>query len=247
MAGDWIPMRTNLRDDPTVAFIARSTKLQADHVVGKLHHLWAWADSHTIDGILADIDADWIDEYVGKRGFAAAMAGANRPWLEITGDSVRIPNFENWFGASAKRRMADTKRKQTVRALSATCPQDERTKTGLQNSTEEKRRVLAPAQSAVDWESAISKAREIAAKLGPCKSERNKRMVLGACAIAQVESLESWLDTAVRETVAAHPQNHYAYLHTILDSGARDFDFKASIAAIELPTQQSRPLEAPTC
>jgi 5-methylcytosine-specific restriction endonuclease McrA len=121
MAGDWIPMRTNLKDDPTVVFIARATKLQADHVVGKLHHLWSWVDAHAADGDLQGIDAAWIDRYVGKRGFAAAMAAAPAPWLEISEDGVSIPNFATWFGSSAKTRVANS-RLQSVKRASGGSP-----------------------------------------------------------------------------------------------------------------------------
>jgi hypothetical protein len=238
MAGDWIPMRTNLEDDPTVIFISRATKLQPDHVVGKLHRLWAWIDSHTEDGSLRGIDAAWVDQYVKRRGFACAMSGAPDPWLKIDDAGISIPNFEHWFGTSAKRRLMDTRRKQIVRGLSAGCPQDERTKTVLQNRTEQKRRVLAPALGAVDWKEIRTKARKISDQLGVCGTQRNRRVLLCACVLA-AELGDEWLDIAVRETCEAHAAKPYAYLQTILDRTSGDVDFKASIARIELPAKQS--------
>lgn len=115
MAGDWIPMRMNLEDDPTVVFIARATKLKPDYVVGKLHRLWSWIDANSRDGKLIGIDAAWVDHYVRKKGFAQAMATAPHPWLKINSNSVTIPNFSHWFGSSAKQRLTNTKRQQSCR------------------------------------------------------------------------------------------------------------------------------------
>src|SRR5690348_14811467 len=83
VAAYWIPMRVDPEDDPTVIFISRASKLEPDHVVGKLKRLWSWVDSNTEDGELPGVDADWIDRHVRKRGFARAMAEAPHPWLII--------------------------------------------------------------------------------------------------------------------------------------------------------------------
>lgn len=233
MAGDWIPMRTNLQGDPAVVSIARATKLQPDSVVGKLHCFWAWADSHTADGTLHGIDEEWIDELVRKKGFAAAMTKITpTPWLIVTADGVIIPNFENWFGTSAKRRLMDTKRKQVVRNLSADCPHGERTKTGPPNSTIPDRRVLAPALGGADFQKAADKARTITEKLGSCGSEKNKRLLLGACLLSE-ELGEDWLRIAVTETRSAQAQKPYAYLRTVLQRTADELgvNFEASVAA----------------
>lgn len=245
MAGDWIPMRTTLEDDPTVIFIARVTKLTPDHVVGKLHRFWSWADSHTADGAIAGVDAAWIDGYVKKTGFAKAMADAPEPWLCINRRGVSIPNFENWFGTSAKRRLSDTKRKHRVRNLSANCPQGERTKTGLPYQTEEKRRVLAPALGAAEIQKATDKAREVAGKLGRCGTEKNRRLVLGACVLSE-ELGEEWLDSAVSETRDAHPEKPYAYLRTVLTRTADNagVDFRSSVAQMTFPVAK-RPTLVP--
>lgn len=241
MAGDWIPMRTNLEDDPTVIFIARTVRLQPDHVVGKLHNFWSWADSHTVDGRLLGIDADWINQRVHKPGFAEAMAAAPAPWLEIDSEGVTIIHFEHWFGTSAKRRLMDTRRKQSVRSLSTICPQTNGTKTGPPNRTEQKRRVIAPALGAVDFQSIADKAREITAKLGECGTQRNKRLLLGACVLSG-ELGAAWLENAVRDTREAHADKPYAYLRTVLTRTADDagVDFRASVAAMKFPGASSR-------
>lgn len=242
MAGDWIPMRVNLEDDPTVIFIARATSLSADHVVGKLHHFWSWADSHTEDGSFPGVGADWVDAHVKKKGFAKAMASAPYPWLKISRAGVSIPNFDNWFGSSAKRRLKDTERKRSVRNSSASCPQGERTKTGPQYSTEEKS-ILSPALDDADWISILKKIRPIAESLGGCGSARNKKLLLGACALSRCDELGAeWFDTAVDEMREGHAEKPFAYLHSILKRTAeqRGVDFLSSLSSLKVPSQSAR-------
>ena len=235
MAGDWIPMRANLEDDPTVIAIARALKLQPDHVVGKLHRFWSWADSHTIDGQLCGVDAAWVDKHVDKRGFANAMASAPTPWLVIEDCGIRIPNFTNWFGSSAKSRMLATRRQQVSRSQRDNCHGTSVTETRLQNRTEQKR-LIAPALGGAEISKAKAKALEITGKLGQCGTARNRRLLLGACVLSE-ELGEAWLNTAVRETQEAHPEKPYAYFQSVLvaTAEAAGVDFRASVAALDFP------------
>jgi hypothetical protein len=102
MAGEWIKMRVDLASDPAVIRIRRATGLDVDAVVGKLHRLWSWADTHTADGLAAGLDAEWVDEFAGVANFAAAMQNAG--WLEIAESGVRFSNFERHNGQPAKTR-----------------------------------------------------------------------------------------------------------------------------------------------
>ena len=102
MAGEWIKMRIDLAADPAVIRIRRATGLDADAVVGKLHRLWSWADAHTADGFAAGLDAEWVDEFAGCAGFAAAMSAAG--WLEVDAAGVRFANFDRHNGQPAKVR-----------------------------------------------------------------------------------------------------------------------------------------------
>lgn len=116
MAGTWIPMRIDLEDDPTVIFIASKIKLKSDQIVGKLFRFWCWVDAHTDDGNLHGVTPAWVDKFVGRKGFADAMASAPYPWLTISATGLSIPNFGHWFGKSSKNRMANTRRQQELRA-----------------------------------------------------------------------------------------------------------------------------------
>ena len=159
MAGDWIKMRHDLGSDPAVIRIRRATGLDADTVVGKLHRLWSWADTHTGDGFAAGLDAPWVDEYAGAAGFAAAMQDAG--WLEVSDAGVLFVNFDRHNGQPAKSRaLAKTRMMRFRCADSVTEAQPEKRR-------EEKREEIQPAapvptskpaarsraKSAVSWSS----------------------------------------------------------------------------------------------
>jgi hypothetical protein len=137
MAGDWIKMRHDLGSDPAVIRIRRATGVDVDAVVGKLHRLWSWADTHTADGLAAGLDADWLDELAGVAGFAAAMQDAG--WLEVSAAGVRFLNFDRHNGQPAKARsLAKTRMMRSRCAASATEAQPEKRR-------EEKREEIQPA------------------------------------------------------------------------------------------------------
>lgn len=125
MAADWIKMRTDLAGDPAVIRIRRATGLDSDAVVGKLHRLWSWADAHTADGFASGLDGEWVDEFAGCHGFAAAMAAAG--WLEVDPAGVRFANFDRHNGHPAKvRALAKTRMERIRCATSATQAQPEK-------------------------------------------------------------------------------------------------------------------------
>jgi hypothetical protein len=136
MAGDWIPMRTNLAKDPAVIAIAAATGLTEAAVVGSLHQVWSWANEHLEDGRARGVTAEWLDRLVGTTGFAAAMLAAG--WLEAGGDGITVPKFERWNSQGAKRRVLATQRKRSER--SPKCHAGSVTKTRPEKRREEKRR-----------------------------------------------------------------------------------------------------------
>jgi 5-methylcytosine-specific restriction endonuclease McrA len=106
-------MRQDLRDDPAVIFIATQIDSDEDSVVGKLHRLWCWADKHTTDGTAPAITPSWVDRYVGKSGFAAAMVDAG--WLSFSDSGITFPDFSKHNGQSAKSRAEATTRQRLSR------------------------------------------------------------------------------------------------------------------------------------
>jgi hypothetical protein len=114
MAGDWIPIRCNLIDDPAVLAIAAETGLDEFAVVGRLVRLWAWANQHLSDGQVANLAEAWIDRYVCAPGFARAMLGAG--WLQSDAGRISFPRFDRWNSAGAKRRLEKSEQKRAQRS-----------------------------------------------------------------------------------------------------------------------------------
>lgn len=117
MAGDWIKMRGNLWDDPRVSRLCDLTGQSEAAVIGGLYWLWSSADQHTETGVMPGLSTKAIDRKTGVSGLADALIEIG--WLADHPEGVRIVNFEEHNGASAKRRMLDAKRKATVRKVSA--------------------------------------------------------------------------------------------------------------------------------
>ncbi len=142
MAGDWIKMRGNLWDDPRVSKLCDLTDQSEAAIVGALYWLWAAADQHTEDGLMPGLTLRQIDRKTGVQGFGAALCQIG--WLEDNPDGVRIVNFEDHNGTSAKRRCTDAQRKANVRCLSASDADKQRTESGQKTpnlgAREEKRR-----------------------------------------------------------------------------------------------------------
>lgn len=230
MAGDWIPMRTDLADDPAVISIGIATGLPTDAVVGKLHKLWSWAGRHTTDGRLHGVPVEWIDGYVGRKGFALAMTSTSPPWLIVDGSLVTIPNFLTWNGKAAKARLKNGFRQQMSRS---------KRDNGATKARPEYSRVhiLAPAQGAADWKSRLEEAKQVTERLGKCGDKRNRRLVLGACVIAAEGLGKSWLDGAVRETCEAKADKPYAFLRTVLirTAESKGIDFRGALSELEVP------------
>lgn len=118
MAGDWIPMRLDLSDDPAVLSISTKTGLDEFAIIGRLHRLWGWANRHLQDGVSHDVTSEWVDLYVRRKGFAEAMVAAG--WLVIDGSGIAFPKFDEWNSKSAKKRLTATKRQQKKRIESVT-------------------------------------------------------------------------------------------------------------------------------
>jgi hypothetical protein len=114
MAGDWIKMRTALADDPAVIAMADALDTDEFSVVGRLHHLWSWADAQSRDGHAAGVTCRWINRYVRCDQFAEAMISVN--WLVSEDGGIRFPNFDRHNGETAKARGLATNRKQKQRS-----------------------------------------------------------------------------------------------------------------------------------
>jgi hypothetical protein len=106
-------MRIDLIDDPAVIAIAARLDLDEYAVVGRLHRLWAWANSHLLDGHARSVTPQQVDRLISTPNFATALQEAG--WLQVRSDGVAFPNFDRWNSQSAKKRILSAKRQQKSR------------------------------------------------------------------------------------------------------------------------------------
>jgi len=102
MAGDWIKMRVDLKDDPSVFKLAELLAVDELHVIGCLFCFWAWADKHAVDGHVDGATTRLIDKVSSTPGFCDAMQRVG--WLAVDERGISIPNFDRHNGESAKER-----------------------------------------------------------------------------------------------------------------------------------------------
>lgn len=115
MAGDWIKMRCDIRDDPAVIHMADVLDVDdRDLIVGKLQRLWSWANRHSDDGTVKYVGSQWVDQYVELDGFADAMEAVD--WLIVSDSQIEFPEYEKNNGPNAKQRMTDAERQRKSRS-----------------------------------------------------------------------------------------------------------------------------------
>lgn len=134
MAGDWMPMRLDLCEDPAVMAIADALNMREEFVVGCLHRIWSWASRQCHTGIVTNITLASLARVTNLPDFVTAMKDAG--WIEEDVEQkedgtivtfVRFPNWDRWMSNSAKKRLNDTERQRNSRKSSA--------KTSLPNVT----------------------------------------------------------------------------------------------------------------
>jgi len=123
MAGDWIPMRLDLCDDPAVLEMADITNQPEEYIVGCLHRIWSWASRNCHDGTVTGVTKMSLSRAVRLPEVVSAMVKVG--WL-IEGSTddgrpfVQFPKWENWLSKSAKSRINNAINQRKSRANKGT-------------------------------------------------------------------------------------------------------------------------------
>jgi hypothetical protein len=126
--GGWVKWEKALETDPRFLRLMRVVRdrcvtgalspetknaLAISLTAGCLLRLWAYADTHIRADDVLDLGPEDIDDYVGVKGFSAALP---EDWLEIRDEShVQLPNYQTHNGVIAKKRALDQKRQENKR------------------------------------------------------------------------------------------------------------------------------------
>ena len=108
MAGEWLKFEKATLEKPEVFAIADALGIDQDTVIGKLVRVWAWFDSHTVDGNATRVTPAQLNRVSGIAGFIEAMAVEG--WAFIEGGGVQLPRFDRHNGETAKQRALTAKR-----------------------------------------------------------------------------------------------------------------------------------------
>lgn len=127
MAGDWIPVRARLKQEPEVLLLAERTGKTVHEVMGLMVDFWGWISEVSDTGRILSASV---------RTVCAAVGGDEAFWGQVEavgwfegGDGVGMPRFDSWLSKGAKRRLKEAQRKRFERSAphkktSASCPHD---------------------------------------------------------------------------------------------------------------------------
>lgn len=114
MAGDWIKIRTSLVRDGRVRIVSRKCHAPNASVVGALVTLWCLADEHSDEnGSLFGWTKEDIDQFVELPGFCDSLPS---DWIDLSGEFVNLPNYQEHNGQTAKSRAQASKRQKLSRS-----------------------------------------------------------------------------------------------------------------------------------
>lgn len=138
---NWIKLRDDLKDDPSVLQMANLLKMDVWAVIGRLADVWAWVGRHTASGENVRMDDAMIDLRVRRTGFAAAMRKVL--WLAGRKGALCFPNWERHNANSCKARLLGAEdRKGRGRNATATttveATSSDRTKAGVRRGRRSK-------------------------------------------------------------------------------------------------------------
>ncbi len=112
MAGDWIKFRRSLIKDGRVRVASRKCHANTVTVLGGIVTLWCLGDEQADEnGELYGYTTDDINSEIGIDGFCESLPS---DWIDVSGDWVILPNYQQHNGTSAKNR-AQAKDRQTAK------------------------------------------------------------------------------------------------------------------------------------
>lgn len=217
MAGEWIKIDVNLDEKPRVLRLSDELSIDPLHVVGMLWKIWAWADTHSVDGCAVSVTESHIDGLVRRTGFSKALRAVG--WLAGKDYDLTFPRFEEHNGKTAKNRALAAKRMRVSRyadvALAAQ-PEQEREKTDTV-------RPFVASDHLDSWTDAYARALAASKRLWPRRppKQQDRDLLKKAAFLSIALFSEDWLADAVEGTVRKAPRNPAAYLKRILAETAR--------------------------
>jgi hypothetical protein len=119
MSIEWIKFRKSLLRDGRVLYAKRRCNASSVTVIGGLVTLWSIADDFADEnGLLFGYTKEDINRQIGIENFCESLP---EDWIDLSGEFVKIPNYQEHNGATAKKRAVTQKRVQKHRNLKRKC------------------------------------------------------------------------------------------------------------------------------
>jgi len=113
MAGEWIPLDSNLGTKPEVLELVDETGLPVEVVCWRLVQLWSWAALNSSDGTIRATPRRVASVAGGDEAFWLAVERVG--WVTFVGDRIVIEGWEKRFSGSAKARALHARRQDSYR------------------------------------------------------------------------------------------------------------------------------------
>ena len=117
MAMNWIKMRDDLHEDPSVLAMARELDTRPEHIVGYCHRFWGWVSRNCNADSVTNVTLESLEGVLNLPGFCDMLVKVH--WLEYVIEDgvplIRIPNFERHLSQGAKRRALAAERQRQKR------------------------------------------------------------------------------------------------------------------------------------
>lgn len=250
MAGDWIPIATDLIRRREVGIIAQQISRSPQEVAGFLLEFWGWASSETEDGRIRGYSVATTCATLGHpAAFYHALLQENVGWLiEENGDLV-ITNWERWLSNSAKARLGKSLGQRLLRAKKVECvatnvatkllPEERRGENSI--DLDETGRDETPIY--IDWGEARKEAEKFSGH-GMGAKPQDRSLVLKMCGLVQQGRIpRDWLETAAESVARTKRRNPGAYVMAIMKSKAKEagLDFRRLLAETPEPPAKGTP------
>ena len=255
MAGDWIPITTDLVRRREVALIAQQLKRSPQEVAGFLLEFWGWASGETEDGIIRGYSVATASATLcHPPAFYDMLLSENIGWLREENGSLVIVNWDRWLSNGAKARLGNSLRQKMMRAKKkGAVATNVATKARPQYSTVQYSTPPPPTPASqngqgggdgggveIDWTKAKATANATCKALGISapKEGKYRRLILQAAALVDTIG-QQWLDDAVEDTRLAKPNKPWQYWAACLRSGAenRGVKLEALLTTLNVPAE----------
>lgn len=104
----WIKMNKGLVDSEKIVKLAHLLEIDTQKTIGAVFEFWVWMDSITPNGKGVNLSFNYIDKKINIPNFSEKMREIG--WISGEEWAIKLPNFEEHNGSTAKRRSLTAKR-----------------------------------------------------------------------------------------------------------------------------------------